>query len=177
MVVLFVEPVLFSCRFNALVWKAITFLCGHSLLHDVVSPLCGFIIMWCGFTIMWCDFIIVWWGFTITWCGFVIMCCGFTIMWCGFIIMWCGFTITWCGFVIMWFCHYVMWFRHNVISWHILHVRMPYMHPGIYGYLVSKETVVLRWWGRSKQKFGFIKRVDKCWITTVKDLESWPLVR
>ena len=22
------------------VWKAITFLCGHSLLHDVVSPLC-----------------------------------------------------------------------------------------------------------------------------------------
>ena len=30
------------------------------------------------------------------------------------------------------------------------------------GFLVSKETVVLRWWGRSKQKFGFIKRVDKC---------------
>ena len=25
----------------------------------------------------------------------------------------------------------------------------------------------------SLQKFGFIKRVDKCWITTVKDLESW----
>ena len=24
----------------------------------------------------------------------------------------------------------------------------------------------------SLQKFGFIKRVDKCWITTVKDLES-----
>ena len=24
-----------------------------------------------------------------------------------------------------------------------------------------KETVVLRRWGRSKQKFGFIKRVDK----------------
>jgi len=22
-------------------------------------------------------------------------------------------------------------------------------------------------------KFGFIKRVDKGWITTVKDLESW----
>ena len=39
-------------------------------------------------------------------------------------------------------------------------------------FLVSKETVVLRRWGRSKQKFGFIKRVDKGWITTVKDLES-----
>ena len=26
--------------------------------------------------------------------------------------------------------------------------------------------------GRVKQKFGFIKRVDKRWITTVKDLES-----
>ena len=36
-------------------------------------------------------------------------------------------------------------------------------------FLVSKETVVLRRWERSKQKFGFIKRVD---ITTVKDLES-----
>ena len=40
------------------------------------------------------------------------------------------------------------------------------------GFLVSKETVVLRRWGRLKQKFGFIERVDKCWITTVKDLES-----
>ena len=29
------------------------------------------------------------------------------------------------------------------------------------GFLVSKETVVLRRWERSKQKFGFIKRVDK----------------
>ena len=28
-------------------------------------------------------------------------------------------------------------------------------------FLVSKETVVLRGWERSKQKFGFIKRVDK----------------
>ena len=39
-------------------------------------------------------------------------------------------------------------------------------HPKIteinYGFLVSKETVVLRRWGISKQKFGFIKRVDKC---------------
>ena len=28
-------------------------------------------------------------------------------------------------------------------------------------FLVSKETMVLRRWERSKQKFGFIKRVDK----------------
>ena len=33
-------------------------------------------------------------------------------------------------------------------------------------FIVSKETVVLRRWGRSKQKFGFIKRVDKGEITT-----------
>ena len=39
-------------------------------------------------------------------------------------------------------------------------------------FLVSKETVVLRRWERSKQNFGFIKRVDKDEITTVKDLES-----
>ena len=39
-------------------------------------------------------------------------------------------------------------------------------------FLISKETVVLRRWERSKQKFGFIKRVDKGRITTVKDLES-----
>ena len=44
-------------------------------------------------------------------------------------------------------------------------------------FLVSKETVVLRRWERSKQKFGFIKRVDKGWITTVKDLESWRFER
>ena len=43
-------------------------------------------------------------------------------------------------------------------------------------FLVSKEAVVLRQWERSKQKlFGFIKRVDKGWITTMKDLESWRL--
>ena len=29
------------------------------------------------------------------------------------------------------------------------------------GVLVSKETMVLGRWERSKQKFGFIKRVDK----------------
>ena len=29
------------------------------------------------------------------------------------------------------------------------------------GFLVSTETVVLRRWERSKQKFSFIKRVDK----------------
>ena len=27
------------------------------------------------------------------------------------------------------------------------------------------------------QKFGFIKRVDKGWFTTVKDLESWRFER
>ena len=43
--------------------------------------------------------------------------------------------------------------------------------------LVSIETVVLRQWERSKQKFGFIKRVDKGWISTVKDLESWRFER
>ena len=36
------------------------------------------------------------------------------------------------------------------------------------GFLVSKKTVVLRRWERWKQKFGFIKRVDKGSITTVK---------
>ena len=36
-------------------------------------------------------------------------------------------------------------------------------------FLVSKETVMLSRWERSKQKFGFIKRVDKGRITTVKD--------
>ena len=29
----------------------------------------------------------------------------------------------------------------------------------------------------AKQKFSFIKRVDKGWITTVKDLESWRFER
>ena len=33
-------------------------------------------------------------------------------------------------------------------------------------------TPQLCWWERPKQKFGFIKRVDKGWITTVKDLET-----
>ena len=40
------------------------------------------------------------------------------------------------------------------------------------GFLVSKETVVLRQWEGSKQKFGFIKQVDKGSIATVKGLES-----
>ena len=37
--------------------------------------------------------------------------------------------------------------------------------------LVSKETVVLRWW-EIETEIDFIKRVDKGRITTVKDLES-----
>ena len=44
-------------------------------------------------------------------------------------------------------------------------------------FLVSKETVVLRRWERTQQKFGFIKPVDKGWIATVKDLESWRFER
>ena len=47
----------------------------------------------------------------------------------------------------------------------------------LHKFLVSKETVVLRRWERSKQKFGFIKWVDKGEITTVKDLESWRFER
>ena len=30
---------------------------------------------------------------------------------------------------------FIVMFRHNVISWHILHVRMSYMPPGIYVHL------------------------------------------
>ena len=44
-------------------------------------------------------------------------------------------------------------------------------------FLVSNETVVLCRWERSKQKFGFIKGVNKGWITIVKDLESWRFER
>jgi len=39
------------------------------------------------------------------------------------------------------------------------------------GFLVSKETVVLRRW-RVKQKLSFIERVDEGLITTVKGFES-----
>ena len=53
-------------------------------------------------------------------------------------------------------------------------IRQTFMKsiPYLNEFLVSKETVVLCRWERSKQKFGFIKRVDKGRITTVKDLES-----
>ena len=51
-------------------------------------------------------------------------------------------------------------------------VRSGYEISQLIKFLVSKETVVLRRWETSKEKFGFIKRVDKGWITTVKDLES-----
>ena len=36
-----------------------------------------------------------------------------------------------------------------------------FKHNKLSEFLVSKETVVLRRWERSKQKFGFIKRFDK----------------
>ena len=38
--------------------------------------------------------------------------------------------------------------------------------------LISEETVVLRLWESQTSKFGFIKRVDKDQITTVKNVES-----
>ena len=44
-------------------------------------------------------------------------------------------------------------------------------------FLNSKETVVQRRWESETWKFGFIKRVDKGRITTVKDLESWRFER
>ena len=44
-------------------------------------------------------------------------------------------------------------------------------------YQNSKETVVLRQWESETWKFGFIKRVDKSQITTMKDLESWRFER
>ena len=53
-----------------------------------------------------------------------------------------------------------------------IHKYMQYKINTIHEFLVSKETVVLRRWERSKQKFGVIKRVDKGEITTMKDLES-----
>ena len=31
--------------------------------------------------------------------------------------------------------------------------------------------------GKLQQKFGLIKQVDNCWITTVKDLENWRFER
>ena len=46
-------------------------------------------------------------------------------------------------------------------------------------YLLRSSAIVCNpaiiW--KPKQKFGFIKRVDKGWITTVKDLESWRFER
>ena len=40
------------------------------------------------------------------------------------------------------------------------------------GFLVSKETVVLRRWERSKQKFGLSNKLIKVELPRVKDLES-----
>ena len=44
----------------------------------------------------------------------------------------------------------------------------------VHKFLVSEETVVLRR-QESETKIGFIKRVDKSRITSMKDLESWEL--
>ena len=51
--------------------------------------------------------------------------------------------------------------RHLIMTCDIYGTEINKLNVG-YGFLVSKETVVLRPWGRSKQKFGFIKRVDEC---------------
>ena len=52
--------------------------------------------------------------------------------------------------------------RKSTNKYRKLNSSHPKMTEIYYGFLVSKETVVLCRWGRSKQKFGFIKRVDKC---------------
>ena len=46
-------------------------------------------------------------------------------------------------------------------GWGFVRARLRHLFYEINEFLVSKETVVLRRWERSKQKFGFIKRVDK----------------
>ena len=40
------------------VWKAITFLCGHSLIHDVVSPLRGVVLSLCVVVSPLCDVVL-----------------------------------------------------------------------------------------------------------------------
>ena len=68
--------------------------------------------------------------------------------------------------------------RHNIKQWYHPCIALPVWRTLLpVGFLVSKETVVLRQWVRWKQKFGFIKRVDKGWISTEKDLESWRFER
>ena len=56
--------------------------------------------------------------------------------------------------------------RHLIMTCDIYGTEINKLNVG-YGFLVSKETVVLRPRGRSKQKFGFIKRVDalRCLVT------------
>ena len=50
-------------------------------------------------------------------------------------------------------------------------------HRQVNKFLVYKESVVLRQRESENWKFGFIKWVDKGWITTMKDLESRRLER
>ena len=64
-----------------------------------------------------------------------------------------------------------MYFRHFLLShldsfFFFFLIGIVFFRPRLdysyfFEFLVSKETVVLRRWERSKQKFGFIKRVDK----------------
>ena len=99
-------------------------------------------------------------------------------------------------FGLVWYCHGNMAKRSQMIQLNSTEVFFPYVcvllsSLFIYQYLsdiatriplgynseyknkilVSKETEMLRRW--ECEKFGFIKRVQKGRITTVKDLEGW----
>ena len=98
-----------------ILWKAITFLCGHSLLHDVVSSLCDVVSPLCDVVLSLCVVVSPLCDVVLSLCDVVLPLCnmvsplrglvsplrGVVLSLCGFVIMWCGFTITWCGFVIM----------------------------------------------------------------------------
>jgi len=63
------------------------------------------------------------------------------------------------------------------IRLHNLKVNMPLWANNLACSLSSLGVLSVRRCGTKEQKFGFIKRVDKGWITTVKDLESWRFER
>ena len=65
------------------------------------------------------------------------------VVWFHHYVMWFCHYVMWFHHYVVWFCHYVMWFRHNIISWHILHETMPYMHPGIYVHLMIKPHHIM----------------------------------
>ena len=72
---------------------------------------------------------------------------------------------------------YIYWKHANCLPCASKFACIPNLYDG-FEFLVSKETVVLlRRWASETRKFRFIKRVDKGWITTVKDFESWRFER